>query len=296
MVTNFNRLFSIILIVRKEINITDLGNITRVDQQNIWYKISNLYHEKLNSQYTEAYTLYKYWLRNKEKILERIANDEQNATLDMEIETSNDEPMETRDNDHDLVDSFLRANNILNKHSFSTIIKFDKFNFELLMSCMSKSNGKQPVIYFKTKFDDLISDKLQEQGFNCRLRSINNRFNYKSIKPTSYWSGRYYCIEMNCKNKFYAVIKEPIKFGHETFVNIGYDEKGAHPVVVFKERYSGEERKLLALKLRAYGASQVRAESIIESFENKSKFFTFWINFQFPCFFYSKVKQPYSFF
>ena len=147
-------------------------------------------------------------------------------------------------------------------------LKVNRNNLIIIMSCQewndclkfTSVNGKQRK-RFTTQFDNLLSKKLQDEGFNCILRSTYNWFNQK--KKGCQWSGRFKCFAKECRRVYDAKIWN-ITENCSIEIYINWLGECCHEKLVLNERICGKEREKIAENLLIDGI-----ESFIEQKEIK---------------------------
>ena len=226
--------------------ISDLSSIklTR-DKNNIWSQISNKYFK--NESYVNSLRIYSWWKRDTGKFATII----QNKILENKKKSN-----------------FLE----LNEQKF--IIKLSSNDINELKSFVAFNIR----IKFKKEFDDFLSEKLQRFKVNCWLNCKHNWFRSKITqkKSSPFWRGVFKCQDLNCKNVFDAIIhKEPLienklvyEDNGETYSNEIYvtlKGNSVHEKLIKKIRCSGEKRELEALKVMAFGVSNVKSKNVLNN-------------------------------
>lgn len=128
------------------------------------------------------------------------------------------------------------------------------------VKCMANTtqNSKKRT-RFKTYFDDLLSEKMQQKGFNCILRSKYNWF----LK----WAGKFICRSEDCKSVYEAKIVE-LKKGSSVDIEIKCFGECNHPKLNISYRCSGEERRTIVDQVMIYGVEQVMEDLELSKFSS----------------------------
>lgn len=139
---------------------------------------------------------------------------------------------------------------------------------------------------FNTRFDDFLSEKLQQNGVNCWLRSISNWFkkerSRKSLAP--FWSGLFTCIDPFCTNIFKAQIQDNILKNYSIFYLRTNKNKKLNSIKIFcklsnhshnvpiksKVRCSGKQRSDQEIEVLAKGVEKVSIENSLYNDECNS--------------------------
>ena len=111
---------------------------------------------------------------------------------------------------------------------------------------------------FNTKFDNLLTERLQKKGFNCLLRNRYNWFNRK--KTGGQWSGKFKCVAKVLKLDDNLPVEIHV-------VSLGYSN---HSKLKIPERISGDERQTMGSKLVVHGVESTLEQNEIDNFLSSS--------------------------
>jgi hypothetical protein len=184
-----------------------------------------------------------WWKRNYQNLKERV-----------ETALKNKEPQETISNKNikeEIIENHLE-------------IEFDANEKKNLVKLIS-STGFAGRRFLLTEFTKLLSQKLNLMGINCTLNCLSNWFkkDQSRKKNVPAWKGNYQCINCMCKIKFCASIDT---FDNEKLIlHLKWSGFCQHEKVhnYTQKRCTGEERKLMAMKLMSNGISNTLNEIII---------------------------------
>lgn len=155
----------------------------------------------------------------------------------------------------------------MNQLRTDIILNYNEWKY-IENKCISKTGSwifKRSKL--NTKFDHLISQKLQEkEKINCALISKHNylKKNNERLTKTNYWHGKYRCRNKNCSNLFYlSITNEPITNSDVT-INVQYskiDDHQKHSYI----RCTGESREDMAKNLLAFGTKNIRIDNMLHN-------------------------------
>ena len=122
------------------------------------------------------------------------------------------------------------------------IVKFSVIEWDKLIEEATNPNK----VKFLVDFDNILSEKLQQQGFKCWLRCSNNYLGKKA-----FWTGKFFCIEKACGMLFDAFA---LKQEETIDIYVSFENKAInHSVIVKQLRVSGENRISQQKSLMANG-------------------------------------------
>jgi hypothetical protein len=120
---------------------------------------------------------------------------------------------------------------------------------------------------FLTGFDDYISNKLQEKGFCCWLRSIYNWI--KKSNKDKLWKGKYKCLSELCHLKFQAEVT--LNLNESLDFSLTWYGTCSHTKFKPGYRIVKNERSDVAVQLISNGLSNYISENIISNQVLKEK-------------------------
>ena len=137
---------------------------------------------------------------------------------------------------------------------------------------ISKINDSNSRLRLGNVFTEFISNKLQNNGWNCWLKCQDNWFkrNDRRKKICNFWTGRYYCIFKNCVNFELKISHEPKT--SDFFIDASFGGKVAHDINIFKKIFYNDQRNTKALEIMAYGSMTTNDKIVIENSANHSSF------------------------
>jgi hypothetical protein len=239
--------------------------LTRSNTNGIWFKIAEEYYNNFievsqAATYNEALCLESYYSKNLSGFRSGIEKAIQSTESDLVIDSSINSDKSNIQND--LIDHYRQKKNIISEKCVDLTIGKEEWCY-LSEKCISGSANRER---FNVKFDNRISELLQDLGYSCVLRSTHNQFN--KYKPV--WSGVYNCVSSNCSFIAHAEIAGPILFGHDLKVHLEISGTCLHSKEEIQESCRGEDRKQVALKLRAFGTDNTRRNHLLMNYHNKN--------------------------
>jgi hypothetical protein len=233
----------------------------------VWNKISYEFFKTI--EYKNTLNIFSWWHRNTNKyasiVRAKMKEFEEDTAMEWEPSeeiSKNEIKIQLSDQDIEKLESFVRQYQL-------------RFRFD-------------------TKFDNFLSERLQQYGIKCWLRSKSNWFKKQSSQKISapYWRGLFSCSESKCTNTFKAYIKNELKKNSsiifsrkinqaENCIYVCLDKaSNNHDLIIPKVRCSGKERSEQELEILAKGVTNVVIDNSIHNDEKE--------------FFLGKINQIYS--
>jgi hypothetical protein len=110
---------------------------------------------------------------------------------------------------------------------------------DLVVNHTAVSDGRKR---FKVFFDNMLTEKLQENGVNCCLSNNWNWFKASTIQGVI-WNASYKCIYEHCRNIFKCIAKKRAHDNDISLVVSWNNNESVHEKITKVKRFEGVERK-----------------------------------------------------
>ena len=249
------------------INLINKNNIKNLNDLKLTRKGNDIWHQigleyKNENSYKNVLNIFTRWKRNtknyREDVLILLNREKENSEYEEKMNLSNEDEILLNQTDPTLKKTIIVE---ISENEWKSINQF-------------VSNGKRKKL--NQSFSNFLSDKLQQNGLKCWLKSKYNWLSQSKCLTKPFAYGIYICVDENCKNKFqvhFDCLGKILNVNHQSGMEknikrifVSYEEKTIHFKKVMKTAFcSGIEREEESKKIMSLGLSNTLTHNILEN-------------------------------